>query len=330
MSNIRGEGLEEAQRVIRKAYYEGVSADAADLVRGYFDGEYDDVEARDERVQEMADQHVTYTADQWTTLYASDNVDAGMDRAEDLGYTNPENNPGGRRNRATLGVDQNGLLAVWAYGAYEADLREVISNRYGVSHELVESAMELGLDSDQRLLWLAGRTVGDGEGLRDQGVHRYLMQTDDGSHAFLVGTVHPQQQGEVDLGVVVVSVTKGAPRAGRETTRSFFNSLFNGNAPSEVLQLAQLVSDGDAGAWAPLSDMMQEVHDTVLGMEPVFELTTEGNTKTEFALHQVLAEYVEQGMTDDEVLVAALEMKAGESMPLGGGAQPTSLLRRVR
>lgn len=321
MSNIKGEGFEEAQRIIRKTYYEGVSADAADLVRGYFDGEYDDDEGRDERIQEMADQHVTYTADQWTTLFASDNVGEGMSHAEDLGMTQSEDN--GRRG-GREGVDQDRLVAVWAYGAYEADLRDVISNQYGVSRQLVEPAIELGLDSDARILWLAGQP------LEDEGVHRYLLQTDDGSHAFLIGTVHPQQQGETDLGVVVVSVVKGVIRAERVTTRSFFNSLFTGQAPPEVLQFAQAVSDGDAGAWGPLSDLMQDAHQTVLGEEPVYELTTEGNQKEEVLLHQLLGQYVEDGMTDDEVLDAALEMKVGESRPLGGGAQATSLIRRVR
>lgn len=323
MSNIKGEGLEEAQRVIRAAYYKSVRDDAADLIRAYFDGEYDDAEGRDDRIHETSDSHVTYTYDQWTTLYASENVGAGMERAEEYGYTQPQENPGGRHG-GNAGVDQDRLVAVWAIGAYEADLYDLIHNQHGATAELVDPILNEHLDSDARLLWLVGHHT-----------TRYLVQTEDGSHAFLIGTKHVGGTSEVSLGVVVVSIIKGAVRASRESTKHFFDSLFPDNrAPIEVLQFAQLVADGDMGAWAPLSDLMQEAHGRILGLEPMFVSDDDEPLGLEPMLvgddQASLREVIAANYLDDDVTEPALVAKVGDEWAVGGGAQARFRWKRVR
>lgn len=306
MARISGEAVEEAKRILRQAYYATVSSEVADLVRAYFDGEYDDEDGLTERLAEAADGHITYTSDQWDTLYSSESTDDGADMLRDLG-------------------DQGSIdaqLMRWAYFTFEADVRQALDNSYGVSTKLLMPAMEANLDSGHRLVWLAANAT-----------KRYLLQAETGAHAFLIGTVNPGEQGEVDLGVVVLDTTKkGDLVTSRESTRHFFKDFGPG-----VQTLAEIVSDNpeDEGAWRVLYDAMLE-RSVLIGQEPQYEVgaptdragrTTRGGARESTGL----IEFLQANMEDGEPIAVArvLSLKVGESDDLGGGATAAFPMTRV-
>jgi hypothetical protein len=310
MARISGEAVEEAKRILRQAYYATVSSEVADLVREYFDGEYDDDDGQRERLSEAADAHVTYTSDQWDTLYSSENSGDGADMLRDLGEQGS--------------VDEQ--LMRWAYYTFESDVRQALENQFGVGAKLLTPAMEANLDDQHRLIWLAANAT-----------KRYLGEFNKGDtaaqYSFLVGTFNPGEQGEVDLGVVTLWSDDGEHvKAQRESTRHFFKDF------GETIQsLAAVLSDNpeDEGAWRVLHDVMLDCS-VLLGQEPQYEVgapsdragrKVRGGARESTGLIEFLNANSED--IDDAVIARVLSMKVGESDDMGGGATAAFPMTRV-
>lgn len=205
MARISGEAVDEAKRTLRQAYYAQVGSEVADLVRAYFDGEYDDEDGQTENIDQTCDAHVTYTSDQWDTLYSSESSSEGAERQAEL------------TGDGTRPIDEQ--LGQWAYFTFEADIRNTLGNQFGVAMKTVSPAMELNLDDEQRLIWLAANFTA-----------RYLGEFNKGDtepqYSFLVGTINPGEMGEADLGVITLWSDDGARvKVQRDSTYQFFKGV---------------------------------------------------------------------------------------------------------
>jgi hypothetical protein len=176
--------VEEAKRVLRAAYYQRVSREVADLVRAYFDGEYDDEDGQLERLHEACDSHVTYTADNYLTVFASEESDDGFDQMVELGGLDQQAHGG-------AGVSGTEVMQRWAYSTFEFDVLRLLQNEYGAAVKLLSEPMADGLDSDQRLEWLAEN-------------HGTLLFEDGDDKHYYVGVVDAGTATEVDLGLVTL------------------------------------------------------------------------------------------------------------------------------
>lgn len=192
MARISGDDVEEAKRVLRAAYYRQVSGEVADLVRAYFDGEYDDEEGQNEHLEQACESHVTYISDQYDTIYSSERSSEGAQRLAELG-------DGG-------GDPLDEQLGRWAYWTFNEDVRELLGNSYGAAVKLLEPMNE-GLEGDARLIWLAehyGTVVFDD---REGTIH------------FYVGIVDPDTATEVDLGIVSITYADDDTHVVKSATR---------------------------------------------------------------------------------------------------------------
>jgi hypothetical protein len=176
--------VEEAKRVLRAAYYQSASREVADLVRAYFDGEYDDEDGQLERLHEACESHVTYTADNYLTVFASEESDDGFDQMAELGGLDQQAHGG-------AGVSGTEVMQRWAYSTFEFDVLRLLQNEYGAAVKLLSEPMADGLDSDQRLEWLAEN-------------HGTLLFEDGDDKHYYVGVVDAGTATEVDLGLVTL------------------------------------------------------------------------------------------------------------------------------
>lgn len=202
--------VEEAKRVLRAAYYQKVSNEVEDLVRAYFDGEYDDVEGQDERLNEACDSHVTYTHDAYETIAQSENSSDGYDMMRDA--TGPD-----------LPDNDASFVTRWAYFTFQSDVLELLGNSYGAAQKLLPEPLNDGLDSDERLVWL----------VEHFGTVLLEEPGDDLTVHFYVGIVDHGTATEVDLGLVTIEYdgpdTHHVKKATRRSVPSKFDEITGPN-----------------------------------------------------------------------------------------------------
>lgn len=187
MARFSSDEVEKAKQVLRGAYYQGVSSEAADLVRRVLDGEIADHDSLTEAVDEVCDSAMTYTADQYLTVFISQASENGLEETADMGVD-----------------DVQQVLAPWGSNTYRIDVHESFEHFDLNLDELLE--MEPG----ERLVWLANE-----RGMR-------LYTDAEGDSVFFVGTLNEGQRGEIDLGVVSLGPDESTTR---ESTRSFFKRV---------------------------------------------------------------------------------------------------------
>lgn len=167
MPRVSGTEVEEAKRVLRQAYYADlVSPIAAEVIERYYDGEFDDQEGLNEKLNESTDSALTYTADQWDTLYSSERSSDALEELNDMGYT-----------------DVREIMGPWAVTTLRIDVQELLAD-----HALL-TPLNDEADAIARLDWLAHEY---GRPLFVKGKNTY----------YLVGIPNAGEHAEVNLGVV--------------------------------------------------------------------------------------------------------------------------------
>lgn len=163
---------DKAKDVIRRHYNQWVDGMVADLVREYFTEHDGDIESFRDRIAEVVDSAMTYTSDQYDTIYASESSGDGLDMARDAG------------GEFTLGI--------WAYFTMESDIAESFNG-----NDLVTECESSGAsDLDAKIEWLIEN-------------HGKMFIRRSGLFAYLIGTLNEGQRDELDLGVLTATKQPG-------------------------------------------------------------------------------------------------------------------------